>query len=156
MDQRPLLRMLGEADIGLIRAVRSTAERLSLCGDGQHFDEIVRLSHAGCNAYWQVLLLATFLIGLVLFVLSGSRAVMGGAGSARVLDLPMGGDDHVYPSCWGGAGSFGPRGSRWHISCPRRRCLGPRLKPLRPSRPRPRWRRASCIGAFLLGRSSAR
>ncbi|WP_425041118.1 hypothetical protein [Primorskyibacter sp. S187A] len=50
--------------------------------------------------YWQVLLLATFLIGLVLCVLPGSRTLMGGACYAGIHHLQLGRHDHVHPARW--------------------------------------------------------
>ena len=48
--------------------------------------------------YWQLLLLATFFIGLLLCVFARRQGEAGRAGATRVRCIPVGIDDHVHPA----------------------------------------------------------
>ncbi len=65
--------------------------------------------------YWQLLLLATFIIGLVLCVLPGGKAIMGGLDKPEFTKFQWG--SMIMCTLLAGGGVFWGRGrSRWRIS----------------------------------------
>lgn len=101
--------------------------------------------------YWQVLLLATFLIGLLLCVLPGSKAVMGGLASPEFRMFSWG--SMIMCTLLAGGGVF------WAAGEPIAHFLSPpplfgELGRIRNCGRMWRWHRVFCIGAFSPGPSS--
>ncbi len=103
--------------------------------------------------YWQMLLLATFLIGLVLCVLPGSRVDDGRSGSARIQPVQWG--SMIMCTLLAGGGVFWAAGEpiAHYLSTPP--IFGdlsgdPQARRMRP------LPKAICTGAFWPGPSSGR